>query len=127
MFGIDIHTYTVYILLINIHSSHMIFIHTYIHSTNIALNHLSIHQLSRLRDLVDQQLIQAEIKNVSKLLQLSLQELQRDTDTLPLDLWKRPVSNIYTVVFRLHAYMYTEVKITVLIHWEFNLYKLHSN
>lgn len=51
-------------------------------------------QLMRLRDLLDQQFLQDEIRFVNRLLQLSIQEYQRDADTLPLDLWKKAVSII---------------------------------
>ena len=48
-------------------------------------------QLSRLKDMVDQLLLQEEIRLVSSLLKQALQEHQRDTETLPLDLWKKSV------------------------------------
>ena len=51
-----------------------------------------LFQLSILQELYNQQLIEAEIKHVNKLTHLVCQEVQRDKETLPVDLWKKPVS-----------------------------------
>lgn len=60
----------------------------------------------RLRDLLGQQFLQDEIRFVNHLLQLSIQEYQRDTDTLPLDLWKKAVS-IVIVSFLHHCILFS--------------------
>lgn len=41
--------------------------------------------------MVEQLLLQEEIRFVSNLQKISFQEFQRDAETLPLDLWKKSV------------------------------------
>ena len=69
---------------------------------------ISIVQLMRLRDILDQQFLQDEIRFVNRLLQLTIQEYQRDTDTLPLDLWKKAVSIINVSFFIIIFYLVYE-------------------
>jgi len=49
-------------------------------------------QITRLLTLLDNRLIQEEIKQLSKDVSLVMHEGERDDTSLPLDLWKKPVS-----------------------------------
>jgi len=48
-------------------------------------------QITRLLTLLDNHLIQEEIKQLSKDVSLVMHEGERDDTSLPLDLWKKPV------------------------------------
>ena len=48
-------------------------------------------QITRLLTLLDNRLIQDEIKQLSKDVSLVMHEGERDDTSLPLDLWKKPV------------------------------------
>jgi len=58
----------------------------------LALSPHTPHQVGRLLEVLEQQLLVETNKHLSKLSHLALSERERDEATLPLDLWKTSVS-----------------------------------
>lgn len=68
--------------------------------------HISLLQITRVVTLLDNHLIQEEIKQLSKDLSLVLHEGERDDTSLSLDLWKKPVAYQAVTSFTCAAIVY---------------------